>query len=103
MHVLPGYFVTSDSKANNLLLMNTKLTLTIKMEIIERAKDYAKGKNRSLSDIIENYLKLLTQEEQNFKSKKLNPVVESLKGSFKLPKDMDYKKELENRLEKKYL
>ena len=35
--------------------MNTKLTLTIEKEIIERAKNYAKEKNRSLSNIIENY------------------------------------------------
>jgi hypothetical protein len=35
--------------------------------------------------------------------KKLNPAVEALKGSFKMPKDMDYKKELKNRLENKYL
>lgn len=83
--------------------MNTKLTLTIEREIIERAKNYAKEKNRSLSDIIENYLKILTKEERNHKRKKLNPAVESLKGSFKMPKDMDYKKELKNRLEKKYL
>ena len=83
--------------------MNTKLTLTIEREIIERAKNYAKGKNRSLSDIIENYLKILTKEERNNKRKKLNPAVESLKGSFKMPKDMDYKKQLKNRLEKKYL
>lgn len=83
--------------------MNTKLTLTIEREIIERAKNYAKGKNRSLSDIIENYLKILTKEDRNNKRKKLNPVVESLKGSFKMPKDMDYKEELKNRLEKKYL
>lgn len=83
--------------------MNTKLTLTIEREIIERAKNYAKGKNRSLSDIIENYLKILTKEERNNKRKKLNPEVESLKGSFKMPKDIDYKKELKNRLEKKYL
>ena len=83
--------------------MNTKLTLTIEREIIERAKNYAKGKNRSLSDIIENYLKILTKEERNNKRKKLNPAVESLKGSFKMPKDIDYKKELKNRLEKKYL
>ena len=81
--------------------MNTKLTLTIEKEVIERAKDYAKDKNRSLSDIIENYLKMLTNEQQ--KSKKLSPVVESLKGSFKIPKNMDYKKELKERLEKKYL
>ena len=61
--------------------MSTKLTLTIQGEIIERAKNYAKEQNRSLSDIIENYLK----------------------GSFKMPKNMDYKKELKERMEKKYL
>lgn len=86
--------------------MNTKLTLTIEQEIIKRAKDYAKEKNRSLSDIIENYLKVLTKEEKEEKQqkdKKLNPVVSSLKGSFKMPKNMDYKKELRNRLEEKYL
>ncbi|APS37470.1 hypothetical protein SAMN04488033_108129 [Salegentibacter agarivorans] len=82
--------------------MNTKLTLTIEQEIIKRAKDYAKEKNRSLSDIIENYLKMLTKEEQKQKDRKLNPIVKSLKGSFKMPKDMDYKKELRNRLEEKY-
>jgi predicted CopG family antitoxin len=83
--------------------MNTKLTLTIEQEIIKKAKEYAKDNNRSLSDIIENYLKVLTREEQKQKNKKLNPVVKSLKGSFKMPKNMDYKKELRNRLEKKYL
>ncbi|MAC94349.1 MAG: hypothetical protein CMC96_02485 [Flavobacteriales bacterium] len=83
--------------------MNTKLTLTIERDIIERAKSYAKDKNRSLSDIIENYLKILTEKEQKNEDQKLNPIVESLKGSFKMPKNMDYKKELKNRLEEKYL
>lgn len=84
--------------------MNTKLTLTIEQEIIKKAKEYAKDKNRSLSDIIENYLKILTKEEKIERDKKLNPVVKSLKGSFKIPKkDMDYKKELRKRLEEKYL
>ena len=83
--------------------MNTKLTLTIEREIIERAKNYAKDKNRSLSDIIENYLKILTKDEKKTPGKKLSPVTESLKGSFKMPKNMDYKKELRNRLEEKYL
>ncbi len=82
--------------------MNTKLTLTIEQKIIERAKKYAKDKNRSLSDIIENYLKMLTDKKPE-KQRNLSPVVESLKGSFKLPKDFDYKKELQDRLEKKYL
>jgi len=83
--------------------MNTKLTLTIEQEIINRAKKYAKNQNRSLSDIIENYLKTLTKEEKEH-AHNLNPVVASLKGSFKMPKkDMDYKKELRKTLEKKYL
>ncbi|WP_339709860.1 DUF6364 family protein [uncultured Kriegella sp.] len=83
--------------------MNTKLTLTIEKEIIERAKKYAKEKNRSLSDLIENYLKVLTLEEQKKKAKNLNPIVKSLKGSFKTSGKMDYKAELRKRLDKKYL
>ena len=83
--------------------MNTKLTLTIEQEIIKRAKQYAKDKNSSLSDIIENYLKALTKEEEKQKERSLNPVVKSLKGSFKMPGDMNYKKELRTGLEKKYL
>ncbi len=84
--------------------MKTKLTLTIEEEIIKRAKKYAKDKNNSLSGIIEIYLKILTKEEQKEKTQKLNPVVQSLKESFKMPeKSMDYKKKLRDRLEKKYL
>lgn len=82
--------------------MNTKLTLTIEQELIQKAKDYAKQKNRSLSDIIENYLKILIKEEKKEHSK-LSPIVKSLKGSFKMPADFDYEKELKNRLEQKYL
>lgn len=83
--------------------MNTKLTLTIEREIIERAKKYAKEKNRSLSDIIENYLKIIIKEGPENMGRPLNPVVKSLKGAFKTNKDLDYKKELRNRLEGKYL
>uniref|UniRef100_UPI00404AFC2F DUF6364 family protein n=1 Tax=Flavobacterium sp. TaxID=239 RepID=UPI00404AFC2F len=83
--------------------MSTKLTLTIDKEVIEMAKSYAKNKNRSLSKIIENYLKTITEKEQKEKVQELNPIVASLKGSFKMPKDMKYKNELKNRLEEKYL
>ena len=82
--------------------MNTKLTLTIDQSIIERAKKYARKKERSLSDLIENYLKALTTEEIS-KQNELSPTVKSLKGSFKMPKDFDYKKELSDRLTEKYL
>lgn len=83
--------------------MNTKLTLTIEEDIIKKAKDYAKQKNRSLSDIIENYLKAITSDNKDDISEKLTPIVKSLRGSFKMKFDMDYKEELGKSLEKKYL
>ena len=83
--------------------MNTKLTLTIEQDVIEKAKDYAKNTNRSLSNIIENYLKSLTKDESKVKKSNLSPIVKSLKGSFKIPENFDYKEELRKSLEEKYL
>lgn len=82
--------------------MNTKLTLTIEQTVIEKAKKYAKDKERSLSNLIENYLKVLTKESDSNEIE-LTPIVKSLKGSFTAPKNYDYKKELTNRLSEKYL
>jgi hypothetical protein len=73
--------------------MNTKLTLTIEETIIAKAKKYASIHGRSLSDIIENYLKVITKED-NTDVVELTPIVKSLKGSFKAPTNFDYKKEL---------
>ncbi len=82
--------------------MNTKLTLTIDQSLIEKAKKYAKGKGRSLSDIVENYLKVIIKEE-NTKVIDTTPIASSLRGSFKSPQDIDYKKELGKGLSEKYL
>jgi hypothetical protein len=82
--------------------MNTKLTLTIEQSVIQKAKRYASAKGRSLSDIIENYLKIITNEGEE-KDIELTPTVRSLKGSFKAPENFDYKKELTKRLTEKYL
>ena len=82
-------------------IMNTKLTLTIEQSIIEKAKAYAKGKGRSLSDIIENYLKIITKELEV--SEEISPLVKSLRGSFKAPENFDYKKELSKELSEKYM
>ena len=90
--------------------MNTKLTLTMDKSVIESAKKYAKREDRSLSNLVESYLKAITkqdkvkQEENSEQNKyELSPIVKSLKGSFKAPKTLDYKKELDKRLEEKYL
>ena len=82
--------------------MSTKLTLTIEKSVIEKAKKYARTRERSLSDLIENYLKALTKEDP-INKEELTPTVKSLKGSFKMPKDFDYKKDLTEELSKKYL
>lgn len=80
--------------------MNTKLTLTLEQDIIEKAKEYAKSKGRSLSDIIENYLKVVVTEKPETG---ISPIAKSLKGSFKAPVDFDYKSQLADRLAEKYL
>jgi len=80
--------------------MNTKMTLIIEQTIIEKAKIYAKGKGTSLSDIIENYLKMITNDEDSLEIA-ITPKVKSLKSSFKVPSN--YKKELAKGLSKKYL
>jgi hypothetical protein len=82
--------------------MNTKLTLTIEKSLIDKAKKYAKGKGRSLSDIVENYLKVIIKED-TAKVIDSTPITSSLRGSFKAPDDFDYKKELSKRLSEKYL
>jgi BioD-like phosphotransacetylase family protein len=82
--------------------MNTKLTLTIEDSIIEKAKKYAQKKENSLSNIIENYLKVLVLEQPESK-KELSPIVKSLKSSFHSDSDFDYKKELAKKLSEKYL
>ena len=82
--------------------MNTKLTLTIEQTIIVKAKKYANNKGRSLSDIIENYLKAITKDD-NSEIIELTPIVKSLKGSFKAPQNFEYKKDLTKGLTEKYL
>ena len=59
--------------------MNSKLTLTIEQSLIEKAKEYAKGKGRSLSDIVANYFKLIVKEQGTVKSVS-TPITDSLRG-----------------------
>ena len=91
----------AQNNSNKNLKMNSKLTLTIEQSVIEKAKKYASQKGRSLSDIVENYLKVVTKEQE--KNIELTPIVKSMKGSFKAPKSLDYKKELSKSLNQKYL
>ena len=58
--------------------MDTKLTLKLNQEIIEKAKIYASQKKVSLSRIIENYLNSLTNDFKDDSSIEISPYVKSL-------------------------
>ena len=81
--------------------MNTKLTLKLNKEVIERAKKYASNQQLSLSKIVEAYLQSLTNEKNN-EGLEISPFVKSISTGKKLPPDLDYKKEYSDHLLDKY-
>ena len=85
--------------------MDTKLTLKLNQEVIEKAKQYASDKKLSLSRLIENYLNSLTSEKLNKSSNlEISPFVKSLTADIKysIPNNLDYKKERIDYLESKH-
>lgn len=81
--------------------MDSKLTLNVDKTLTEKAKLYARSQGRSLSDLVENYFRLITTD-QNSSEIQLSSRIRSLKGSIKLPSDFNYKEELRERISKKY-
>lgn len=81
--------------------MDTKLTLKLDQEIIEKAKHYASEKKISLSRIVENYLNSLTSDKEN-NDLQISPFVKSLSSGIEIPADYDYKKDRADYLEQKY-
>jgi len=80
--------------------MNTKLTLSLNNEIINKAKLYAKYHEISLSKMIESYLDSITASKN--KEITITPLVESLSGVVNLPNDFDYRKEYRDHIINKY-
>ncbi len=81
--------------------MDTKLTLKLNQEIIEKAKAYASDKKISLSRIIEAYLQSLISEN-NTNEFEISPFVKSISTGVKIPSDLDYKKEYGDHVMQKY-
>ena len=84
--------------------MDAKLTLKLNKRVINKAKAYASSQKRSLSRLIESYLKSLvnTDETENDDDIKISPFVKSLQTGVKIPTDFDYKKEYGNYLTEKH-
>ena len=57
--------------------MNTKLTLTLEKDVIEKAKEYAARQGQSLSSLVGNYFKHLSMiEKEPLQKKDLKPLPE---------------------------
>lgn len=84
--------------------MDTKLTLKFDKYVIDRAKEYASSHKRSLSGIIEAYLKILIEDNNTPSSidNEISPFVKSLSTGVKVPADYDYKKAYDDYLADKY-
>ena len=84
--------------------MDTKLTLKLDKSVIDNAKEYAVTQKRSLSRIIESYLKsLVAQEKSNSPEEiKISPFVRSLSTGVSIPLDVDYKVEYSGHLAEKH-
>ncbi len=82
----------------------SKLTLSINQVIIDRAKEYAKSNGKSLSRIVEEYLKSLSKSEKSENGKSPHKLLTELKGSVRMPKEFtSYKGLLQDALVEKYL
>lgn len=75
--------------------MNTKLTLTLEKEIIDQAKKYASNKGRSLSEMVENYFKYLTESKTENMKSQLSPRIQKLRGVIKVDSTFNYKELLD--------
>ncbi len=84
--------------------MDTKLTLKLDKYVIDKAKKYASSQKRSLSRLVESYLKTLVDadNQQLEDDIKISPFVKSMQTGVNIPADLDYKKIYGDHLIEKY-
>lgn len=81
--------------------MLTKLTLSMDQEIIRQAKAYAKAQNRSLSSLIEAYLRALVKSQSTGLGES-SAELSRLRGLFKEGAQKLSRADLADLLEEKY-
>lgn len=81
--------------------MESKLTLKLNKDIIEKAREYAQQHKISLSRMVEAYFSALTSEEKS-DGDEITPLVKSLSGIIKIPADFDYKSDIAGQVAKKH-
>jgi len=80
------------------------LNLPIKSGIAKRIKQYANSRKTSVSSIAENYFAFVTSTPMQSEMQEISPLVQSFSiENVDIPADFDYKKELANARDEKYL
>lgn len=82
--------------------MQTKLTLSIEKEVIQKAKRYAQKRQESISSLVEAYFRALTSEDAE-KSDEIPPITRELAGTLEGVQIDTWKKERMDRLTRKHL
>ena len=80
--------------------MQTKLTLSLDREIIEQAKEFSRRQHKSLSKLVENYLRQITRPKPQ--ADEITPLVAELSGLVKPERAGRRKEEYADYLTKKY-
>ncbi len=80
--------------------MDTKLTIKLNEQVIEKAKHYAKERGTSLSKLIENYFNTIANE--SMVEEEITPLVKSLTGVIPPSDPIKDKKDYVDYLIEKY-
>ncbi|MCD6117438.1 hypothetical protein J7K93_10520 [bacterium] len=81
--------------------MNSKLTLQLDHDVIEKAKHYAQLKKQSLSGLVQNYFTYLT-ESQNIDDIEVSQNIKEISGVIQLEDNYDSKSEYKKHIMEKY-
>ena len=84
--------------------MDKELTIKLDNYLIQKANEYALSQQRSLSLLIESYLKSLIDNEskKNGNENEISTYVKSMRTGVQIPSDFDYKKDYSDYLTNKY-
>jgi dsDNA-specific endonuclease/ATPase MutS2 len=80
--------------------MNAKLTLSLDRVIIEQAKEFARSRHKSLSKLIETYLRQVSQADETLE--RVTPLVARLSGVIDAGKLGNHKSAYSDYLTDKY-
>jgi len=81
--------------------MNVKLTLQLDKDIIDKAKQYAKENNQSLSLLVQNYFNFISENEEIEKIQ-ISQNIKDISGIIKLDTKTNTKEEYKKYILEKY-